>query len=46
MSLLEKIGDDLLISGKGWFCKHSLRGIEVAPKYKKLLGNRNGPFGG
>lgn len=42
--LLEKIGDHFLATDSGWFDKRSFRGCHLKDKYKKLFGNKNGPF--
>ena len=46
LSLIEDIVDHFLTTRKGWFCLESFCGFVLAKKYKKLLGNKNGPFGG
>ena len=46
MSLMGGNGDHFLVTDSGWFDKGSFRGCHVKDKYKKLFGNKNGPFGG
>ena len=41
---MEKMGDHFLTTNSGWFDKGSFRGCHIKEKYKKLYGNRNGPF--
>ena len=43
---IQQIGDDLLVSGKGWFSKNATRNFRLDPKYDPLMGNKSGPFAG
>lgn len=45
VDLIEKIGDHFLATGAGWFDYEALRYVKLDDKYKKLRGNKNGPFG-
>ena len=46
VALIEEIGNHFLNTRKGWFCPETFHGFELIDRYKKLLGNKNGPFGG
>ena len=45
MALIKEVGGHFLSTDKGWFCKHSPRGVLMSNKYKKLFGYNNSTFG-